>query len=94
MFDVKFVVQFEKYLWKSEEEMDLNKFDVYLILMRNGHFFAANPKQGYKTVVNLPNCCQDMFTISDDSEENDEVMQKAIDETLNKKGLCRYLYTC
>ena len=68
MFKMKAIVLFEKYLWKSHEEEDIRNFDFFLILMKNGRFCSANPLQGYKTLVHLPDCCQEMFNISNDTD--------------------------
>ena len=69
MLDISIVVLYQKYMWVSEEK-DLKKFDVYLILNKGGHFYAACPRKRYKVCVRLPEECRPMY-IDSSSAKND-----------------------
>ena len=67
MLDLTSVCLWQKYMWILVET-DLHKFDVYLMLMKGGHFSSACPKQGYKIVVKIPEECRLMYLTSDNYE--------------------------
>ena len=64
MLDLTTVCLWQKYMWISAET-DLDKCDVYLTLMKSGHFSAACPKQGYKIIMRIPDECRPMYLTSD-----------------------------
>ena len=64
MLDLTTVCLWRKYMWISAET-DLHKCDVYLMLMKGGHFSAACPKQGYKIIIRIPDECRPMYLTSD-----------------------------
>ena len=64
MLDLTTVCLWQKYMWISAET-DLHKCDVYLALMKGGHFSSACPKQGYKIIVKIPDECRPMYLTSD-----------------------------
>ena len=53
MFNIAILVLFEKYLWQSDDNMPEN-FDVYLVLLAQGRFAAAKPKNDYKVMAHFP----------------------------------------
>ena len=79
MLDLTTVCLWRKYMWISAET-DLHKCDVYLTLMKGGHFSSACPKQGYKIVVKIPEECRPMYLTSDSMRdttyvESDHILQ-------------------
>ena len=86
MFDLKIVVLLEDYLWKSAEELDITKFDIYLILLKDGRFMSVNPNKGFKVVIKLPQCCKYMFILSSDSMAFNEIAQRNADIELRAAG--------
>ena len=86
MFELKVVVLLEDYLWKSAEELDITKFDIYLILLKDGRFMSVNPNKGFKVVTKMPQCCKYMFILSSDSMAYDEIAQRNADIELRTAG--------
>ena len=86
MFDLKIIVLLEDYLWKSTEELDIKKFDIYLILLKDGRFLSVNPNKGFKVVTKLPECFKYMFMLSSDSMAFEERAQRNADIELRAAG--------
>ena len=69
-------------MWISADK-DLQKCDVYLTLMKGGHFSSACPKQGYKIVAKIPDECRPMYLTSDTmqdtayAEDENELKEKS-----------------
>ena len=55
MFKILAMVLHEDHLWKSNV-IELNNFDVYLIMMDKSRFVSATPKSGYKILCKFPSC--------------------------------------
>ena len=55
MFRVTAMVLHEDHLWKSHN-VELNDFDVYLIMMDKSRFVSATPNSGYKILCKFPTC--------------------------------------
>ena len=55
MFRVTAMVLHEDHLWKSHD-VELNNFDVYLIMMDKSRFVSATPNSGYKILCKFPSC--------------------------------------
>ena len=55
MFGIMAIVLHEDHLWKSKD-VELNDFDVYLIMMDKSRFVSATPKSGYKILCKFPSC--------------------------------------
>ena len=55
MFRITAMVLHEDHLWKSND-VELNDFDVYLIMMDKSRFVSATPKSGYKILCKFPSC--------------------------------------
>ena len=55
MFKILAMVLHEDHLWKSKD-IELNNFDVYLIMMDKSRFVSATPKSGYKIPCKFPSC--------------------------------------
>ena len=72
-------------------DKDLHKCDVYLTLMKGGHFSSACPKQGYKIVMKIPDECRPMYltldTMPDTTYAGDE---NALKEKINPGTVERY----
>ena len=56
MFRVMAMVLHEDHLWKSHY-VELNNFDVYLIMMDKSRFISATPQSGFKVLCKFPSCC-------------------------------------
>ena len=83
MLDLTTVCLWQKYMWISSET-DLHKWDVYLTLMKGGHFSSACPKQGYKIVVKIPDESRPMYLTSDTyAEEENDSKQKSDSGTIS-----------
>ena len=55
MFGITAMVLHEDSLWKSND-VELNDFDVYLIMMDKSRFVSATPKSGYKILCKFLSC--------------------------------------
>ena len=55
MFRVTAMVLHEDHLWKSHD-VELNNFDVYLIMMDKSRFISATPQSGFKILCKFPSC--------------------------------------
>ena len=55
MFKITAMVLHEDHLWKLNN-IELNNFDVYLIMMDKSRFVSATPKSGYKILCKFPSC--------------------------------------
>ena len=55
MFELMAIVLYEDHLWKSHD-VELNNFDVYLIMMDKSRFVSATPKTGFKILCKFPSC--------------------------------------
>ena len=56
MFRVMAMVLHEDHLWKSHD-VELNNFDVYLIMMDKSRFVSATPQSGFKVLCKFLSCC-------------------------------------
>ena len=55
MFGITAMVLHEDHLWKSKD-VELNDFDVYLMMMDKSRFVSATPNSGYKILCKFPTC--------------------------------------
>ena len=59
IFRVAVLLLFDKYLWKSEE-IDLENFNVYMVMFAHGKIMSAQRRDKQKLVVHIPECLQNI----------------------------------
>ena len=90
MLDLTTVCLWRKYMWILADK-DLHKCDVYLTLMKGGHFSSACPKQGYKIVMKIPDECRPMYLTSDTMPDTTYAEdENALKEKINPGTVERY----
>ena len=72
MFGLTAMVLHEDHLWKSHD-VELNNFDVYLIMMDKSRFVSATPKSGFKILCKFLSCHNSKGNVTTECKvENEE----------------------
>ena len=61
IFRVEVLLLFDKYLWKSED-IDLENFNVYMVMFAHGKIMSAQQRDKQKLVVRIPECLQSIVS--------------------------------
>ena len=90
MLNLSCVVLVQDFLWKSHD-INIDSFDIYLVMFKSGRFVSATRRDGMKLLVDLPTCSDKIIQQHPDhlTFNKSESGDAAISDSDRKKSVTR-----